>query len=117
VQNEVSDAEALENDSSLQFQALRWLAKEDPVVLDLDSTPTVIIVEQYVLAVPYFATGGEGWWFQGNFLSATSVCEWKHIGSLILFIPPGLRPFSPFVLSLVSDHLSFQSSSLSSVVS
>jgi hypothetical protein len=74
LQNEVSDAEALQDDSSPQFRALRWLANEDTAVLDLDSTPTVILVERYVLAVLIFATIGEGW---GGVLSATSVCEWN----------------------------------------
>jgi hypothetical protein len=78
LQNEVSDAEALQDDSSPQFQALRWLANDDTAVLDLESTPTVIIVEQYVLAVLYFATRGEGWGDQLNFLSASSVCEWNN---------------------------------------
>jgi hypothetical protein len=47
------------------------------VVLDLDSTPTVILVERYVLAGLYFATSGEGWGNGLNFLPASSVCEWN----------------------------------------
>jgi hypothetical protein len=79
LQNEVSGAEALQDDSSPQFRALRWLANEDTAVLDLDSSPTVILVERYVLAMLYFATRGEGWGDQRNFLSATSVCEWNML--------------------------------------
>jgi hypothetical protein len=75
LQNEVSGAEALRDASSPQFRALRWLANDDPMVLDLDSTPT--LVERYILAVLYFATSGDGWGDQHNFLSATSVCEWN----------------------------------------
>jgi hypothetical protein len=45
------------------------------MVLDLDSTPTVILVKRYVLAVLYFATIGEGWGSQWDFLSALTVCE------------------------------------------
>jgi hypothetical protein len=78
LQNEVLDAEALQEDSSPQFQALRWLANEDTAVLDLDSTPTVILVQRYVLAVLYFATSGEAWRDEGNFLSASSVCMWNN---------------------------------------
>jgi hypothetical protein len=74
LQNEVSDAAALQDDSSPQFRALRWLANEDTAVLDLDSTPAVILVERYVLAMLYFATRGEGWF---DHYSATSVCEWN----------------------------------------
>jgi hypothetical protein len=80
VQNEVADAEALQDDSTPQFLALRWLAHNDTMVLDLDSTPTVILVERYVLAVLYFATSTEGGLNGQNFLlSASSVCEWKGV--------------------------------------
>jgi hypothetical protein len=80
LQNEVADADALQDESSPQFLALRWLAENDPAVLDLDITPTVILVERYVLAVLYFATGTEGGLNKLNFLlSASSVCEWKDV--------------------------------------
>jgi hypothetical protein len=46
LQNEVLDAKRLQDDSSPQFQALCWLANNDPVVL----TSTAILVKQYVLA-------------------------------------------------------------------
>jgi hypothetical protein len=49
------------------------------MVLDLYSTPTVILVERYVLAVLYFATSGERWTKQWNLLSATSVCQWNGV--------------------------------------
>jgi hypothetical protein len=74
LQSDVSDVEALQDVSSPQFRALRWLANEDTAVLDLDSTPAVILVERYVLAMLYFATRGEGWF---DHYSATSVCEWN----------------------------------------
>jgi hypothetical protein len=77
LQNEGADAEALQDDSSPQFQALRWLANDDTAVLDLDSTSRAILVERFVLAMLYFATRGEGWGDQRNFLSASSVCEWN----------------------------------------
>jgi hypothetical protein len=76
LQNEVSGAEALLDDSSPQFRALRWLANDDPMVLDMDSSPT--LVERYIVAVLYFATSGEGWEDQRNFLSAIAVCEWNN---------------------------------------
>jgi hypothetical protein len=77
LQNEVADAKALQDESSPQFRALRWLANNDTMVLDLDSATSVVLaVERYVLAVLYFATNGEGWKDRGDFLSASSVCEW-----------------------------------------
>jgi hypothetical protein len=78
LQNEVADVDALQDESSPQFRALRWLANEDTAVLDLDSTPPVFLVERYVLAVLYFATSGGGWSDQLNFLSASSVCDWNN---------------------------------------
>jgi hypothetical protein len=79
LQNGVADAEALQDKSSPQFLALRWLANNDAEVLDLDSTSTMSIVERYVVAVLYFATSGEGGLNVLSFLTATSVCEWKGI--------------------------------------
>jgi hypothetical protein len=77
--NTATDAEALQDDSSPQFQAMRWLANYDPAVLDLDSTPAVVLVQRYVLAVFYFATGSEGRLSNElNFLSASSVCDWNN---------------------------------------
>jgi hypothetical protein len=78
LQNEVSDAEALQDDSSPQFLALRWLANNDTMVLDQDSTRPVILVERYVLALLYFATSAEGVLDGLNFLSASSVCDWNN---------------------------------------
>jgi hypothetical protein len=80
LQNEVADAEALQVESSPQFLALRWLAYNDTMVLDLESRSTVILVERYVLAVLCFATGAEGGLNEVNFLSSlSSVCEWKGV--------------------------------------
>jgi hypothetical protein len=76
--NLFSDAGALRDDSSPQFRALHWLADDDPAVLDLYSTPIRILVERYVLVVLYFATLGENWVSQLNFLSVSSVCEWNN---------------------------------------
>jgi hypothetical protein len=78
--NTVTDAEAFQNDTSPQFLALDWLANDDPALLDLDSTPPVILVERYALAVLYYATNGEDWSNELNFLSASSVCEWTKGG-------------------------------------
>jgi hypothetical protein len=79
LQNEVVDAEALQDESSPQFLALRWLATNDPAVLDLDNMPTVILVERYVLSVLYFATSAEGGLNVLNFPTASSVCEWTGV--------------------------------------
>ena len=78
LESEVSGPEALGDDSSPEAQALRWIAYEDLVVLDLDSMPIVILVERYVIVLLYFATLGTDWRNQQNFLASSSVCEWKN---------------------------------------
>jgi hypothetical protein len=83
LQNEVLDAEAIQDLSSPQFRALEWLAN-DTAVLDLDSTPPATFVERYVLAVFFFATSGKGWSNEYNFLSASSVCAWNN-GENVVF--------------------------------
>jgi hypothetical protein len=77
--NEVSGAAALQDGSSPQFLALYWLAYDDPMELDLDSTATVVVVERYVLTVLYFATGGEEWMIHTNVLSMSPVCDWHGV--------------------------------------
>jgi hypothetical protein len=84
LQNEVADAGALQDESSPQFLALDWLANEDTAVLDLDSTPPVILVERYVLAVLYFTLRAEIGLNVLNFLSSSSVCEWNNEGRGVL---------------------------------
>jgi hypothetical protein len=79
LQDEVADADALQDESSPQFLALRGLANEDNALLDLDSTPTVIIVERYLLAVLYFATIAEGGSNLLKFLSVSSVCGLNEV--------------------------------------
>ncbi len=54
------------------------LANGDPAMLDLNSTPTVILVQRYVLAVLYYATNGEAWVNTVRFLSAPLVCGWNN---------------------------------------
>jgi hypothetical protein len=79
LQNEVANANTLQDESSPQFLALRGLANEDNALLDLDSTPTVIIVERYVLAVLYFATIAEAGSILLNFLNISSVCGLNEV--------------------------------------
>jgi hypothetical protein len=103
LQNEVADAEALQDESSLQFQALHWLANEDTAVLDLDNTPTVIILERYVLAVIYFATGVEG-----RLRLFKSVCEWKYIicneDDLVVALYLGKSKHEEVIFLISKDH-------------
>ena len=68
--------EALEDSSSPQFQALKWIAHADPAKLSVGQDSSQVIQQRYVAAVLYFALGGETWTDQYNFLSANKTCEW-----------------------------------------
>ena len=74
-------------DTSLdRISALTWLVDDlaGEVVFDeSSSSPSVSIPEwkifqRYVLAVLYFATAGEGWDIQSNFLSKEHECSWSE---------------------------------------
>mmetsp|Transcript_13304 Transcript_13304/g.24806 ORF Transcript_13304/g.24806 Transcript_13304/m.24806 type:complete len:690 (-) Transcript_13304:702-2771(-) len=61
-------AEALKDEESPQRKALEWLVLEDEQILDFDNTKS--LVQRFVLASFYFATGGnESWYEQHNFLT------------------------------------------------
>jgi hypothetical protein len=105
IQDGVANEEALQDESSPQFRALRWLARNDPAVYYLDSTSTVILVERYVLAVLYYASSGEGGSNALSFLTTKSVCEWKGVScdgdGLVFALVPGKSKHGE-VIALIS---------------
>jgi hypothetical protein len=68
--------DALLKETTPQFQALNWLAYEDPAMLPFKQSNSSTLVERYVAAVVYFSTGGAQWVNQMNFLSNHSICNW-----------------------------------------
>lgn len=78
----------MENQTSVsEYRAWKWLSEEDfsEDTLDEYSTPTWKIVERYAIAVFYYATNGQGWTNQYNFLSNSSVCDWHDESSTFHF--------------------------------
>jgi len=78
----ISDREDLVAEGSPQNRAALWLAEEDPrnVALPTDSryeTQGYLYVARYVMALNYFAMGGQSWPFQLNFLSGDDICRWN----------------------------------------
>jgi hypothetical protein len=63
--------------TSPQHRAVNWLANVDPLELDFEDTDLDQLIQRYVLTVVYYATGGENWEYQYNFLSEDSVCAWN----------------------------------------
>jgi hypothetical protein len=74
--------DVLFNETTPQFQALEWLAFEDPAMLPLKQTSTSILIGRYVLAVLYYSTGGPEWFDNMRFLSNYSYCDWQPEGPI-----------------------------------
>ena len=61
----------------------RWLVETDTANLTLPTEPPTAnreayeFVSRYVLATLYFATNGENWVYQFNFLSELNTCSWR----------------------------------------
>ncbi|KAL3939696.1 MAG: hypothetical protein SGBAC_005617 [Bacillariaceae sp.] len=66
-----------------EYMAWKWISEFDGFTSDTfdDSTPDWKIVERYALAEFYYATNGEGWINQYNFLSNSPVCDWHGTSS------------------------------------
>ena len=68
---------ALSDPNTDQYQALKWLASEDPASLRPYDTSRRVLIERYTVALLYFSTNGPGWRTQRGFLLEESVCSWN----------------------------------------
>ena len=82
----ISGRDVLTNETTYQYMALDWLAFDDTYdyIADMSSssssssiTKDLVLIERYVVALLWFTMGGMDWNSNYNFLSNTSVCEWK----------------------------------------
>jgi hypothetical protein len=73
----ISGEALLFDDSTVQFRALEWLVYEDLKEVTLDNSSLQMLRERYVLALLYFATGGDQWTVNYNFMSPLHVCQWS----------------------------------------
>jgi hypothetical protein len=76
-----SDIDLLQDRTTFQYVALDWLANVDTWEVDIDSVPSQVFVERYVLALLFFSTNGRSWSNSYNFLTPASVCEWTDEGN------------------------------------
>jgi hypothetical protein len=77
--------EVFMNASSPQYNALWWMAHEDPanmmmkmMVGNVTESPSMVtsVTERYTMAVLYFSTDGPNWALQYDFLGKKSICDW-----------------------------------------
>ena len=74
----ISTMEDLSVQGSPQQRAAAWIADKDVQALPLDQTDT--LVQRYVLAVFFYAMGGETWTNSLNFLNKEDSCKWYIAG-------------------------------------
>lgn len=72
--------DSIDDEDSPQYQALQWIANEDPAETSIGVTPVETIKQRYVAAVIYYALGGDGWSNKYNFLSDGEICTWNQGG-------------------------------------
>jgi hypothetical protein len=65
-------------DGTPQRKAIQWLAFTDTARLPLDTTPLDEIIQRYTFVTTYYATGGDDWKVNYNFLSGANICEWHN---------------------------------------
>lgn len=77
----ISGIESLSNSSNPQYQAFEWMSTVDSTVLDSSPLLVAKTAERYIASLLYFATKGEEWTEQYDFLSPGPVCRWNDGGS------------------------------------
>lgn len=65
------------DDDSPHSRAARWLAESDPARLPVPVTKDYLYVTRYVMALNYFAMGGDQWTMKVNFMTESHVCDWN----------------------------------------
>jgi Leucine-rich repeat (LRR) protein len=84
----ISDAKALRQPGTPQYQAAEWIAKYDALqydIPDLGNTNTNTypkpfrIIQRYILTVLYYATNSKGWTHTAEFLTNVDECDWNNV--------------------------------------
>lgn len=65
------------DNSTHEYEALRWIASSDPLQVDVKG-PREEVLQRFVIATLYFATQGEFWTQKYDFLSKVHECEWNN---------------------------------------
>lgn len=74
--NSLDNGAALEDPSSPQYQALKWLYQN----ANLNEYADTQRMQRYAMAVLYFSTNGQEWTVSDNWLSDLPECEWYNKG-------------------------------------
>ena len=77
----VSSDDALNNKDSPQGKASLWVTIDDTISppLQPDTDDDAQIIQRYVLAAFYYATGGDGWTNGNGWLGSETECDWFRV--------------------------------------
>ena len=76
----VSSEDALNNKGSPQGKASLWVTIDDTISPPLQpGTNDAQIIQRYVLAAFYYATGGAGWTDKEGWLESSNECDWFRV--------------------------------------
>ena len=81
----VSDETALQTEGTPQYSAARWLSEQDEARVQVPTVPITDasnpsgyrFITRYIMALNYFAWGGDGWRTSLRFLTKHDVCDWN----------------------------------------
>ena len=68
--------QAFQNPTSVQSEALKWVAESDQRDLDLKENE---LMERYVLTVLYLSTKGHKWPYNTYWFTTAHACDWKNV--------------------------------------
>eukprot|EP00984_Skeletonema_dohrnii_P029578 scaffold20320_cov112-Skeletonema_dohrnii-CCMP3373.AAC.9 len=86
----VSSEDALDDEDSPQGKANLWVTTS-PLQPGEDDAQ---IIQQYILAVFYYATGGAGWNVKEGWLESSNECTWDHVdcsGDVVTHLSPAFN--------------------------
>ena len=77
----VSSEGALDDEGSPQGKASLWVTIDDTISPPLQpgTNDDDQIIQRFVLAAFYYATGGDGWTNGNGWLGSSNECDWDHV--------------------------------------
>jgi hypothetical protein len=86
----ISERELLEDPSTAQSEAVRWLANIDQADFDIDTMDKeVVLQERYLMALLYYSFESRDYLNNFNFLEKSPFCSWNDGGDIGVFCDNG----------------------------
>ncbi len=76
----ITSATEFQQPTSPQYKAAAWISNDDELEMDIPASideDSYLFVQRYVMAVFYYALGGENWINTASFLTGEDTCDWS----------------------------------------